>query len=792
MDTKADIYIVEDERIVAKNIEIDLKSIGYNVVGHAVSGEKALTEIMTLVPDLILMDVNLKGQMTGLEVAEEVKKKLNIPVVFLSAYADENTLSRAKQSGAFGFLVKPFQAIDLKTAIEVAFAKFDDMNQVKKEKDRSVLALKESERRYKQIVDNVSDLIYRTNHKGKFTFVNPTISKLTEYSDEEIIGMNYDELIREDYHDRTVEFYQNVFKNNQTYSYYEFPVITKSGKEIWIGQNVQLLHSGKYITGFQAMARDITERVRFQEELIKSKEKAESADKVKSQFLANMSHEIRTPLNGIIGISKLLAKTDLDQKQKEYLQAIIYSSDQLMGIINNILDLSKIEVGKMTLDEREFDFENLISAVMGLFESKATEKDIKIFSVVDDNVPLRLIGDSVKLNQILINLVGNAIKFTQQGEVKLSVGMIKDEGDNCSIKFSISDTGIGIEKAKLEKIFSAFSQAEGETTRKYGGSGLGLTIVKKLILLQKGEISVDSKLGEGTTFTVILPFKKAEKKEVVMDVKGTENKETEEFGLEGLRVLLAEDNLINQLVTTDLLTSKGVEVDVAENGQEALDKLEEKEFDIVLMDMQMPVMDGYQAMSLVRENKSAPYNKIPILALTAHAFDGELERCQAAGADDYLSKPFEPGQLYEKVRSLAHRPAIEVEEAPIEEKSEQMADQNYMDEFDIEVLRKFVGFNEALVISTLELLKSSFEEDDSRIKNLLEIKNIEGIKSIAHKIKPNYALLGLENLKEVCEKLEVSDQLEEQLKLTSILISVNGELTEAISNELNNLANVSA
>ncbi len=774
MINTTNIYVVEDEFIVAENIIFELQGFGYNVVGRSATGEDAIRDILELRPDLILMDINLKGVLTGIDVAHSIRKVVNAPIIFLTAYADESTLSLAKKAGAYGFLVKPFQSIDLKSAIEVAFTNYANIDQAKKQRELSALALKETEERYKQIVENVSDLIYTTNHRGEFTFANPAVSYLTGYTRDEIVGMHYSELVRIDFQEKTVAFYKQMFRDKEMDSYCEFPILTKDGEEIWIGQRVQLLKKGRYVVGFQATSRNITERVKFEEDLIKAKEEAESMAQIKSQFLANMSHEIRTPLNGIVGVSKLLESTNLNDKQKRYLKAIVSSSNQLMGIINNVLDLAKIEAGKMSLDEIEFDFFELIQSVEALFEPTATQKKIDFKLNIDKNIPATLLGDTVKLNQILYNLIGNSIKFTEQGGVCVDVKLISESDRDVCLEIRIKDTGIGIEQDKIEKIFSAFAQAESDTTRRFGGSGLGLTIVKRLVELHNGVIYVKSELGLGAEFNVQISLNKVIQKDNV-DQAIIDDCFTD-IRIEGSRILLVEDNKINQLVTSDLLRAQGVQVDIVSNGKEALEILLNADYDLVLMDMQMPIMDGYEAMRIIRENFEPPLSSIPIIALTAHAFEGELKHCMDEGANAYLSKPFEPKELFMKIEGLIS----------ISKKKEVHAEKKVNDKINMTELLSFVNGNEQLLNSTLELIHTTLKEDMNTILSQVDIGNYDGVRMIAHRIKPNYALLGLSGLKALCQEIEQKHNNSELEHPVKELVERTKSVFLAIEKELKN------
>jgi len=770
------VYIVEDEFIVAENIRIDVQSFGHNVIGSSARGEAAVKEIRDLGPDLVLMDINLKGKMSGLDVAKELKD-LNIPIIFLTAYADEVTIEQAKKLGAYGFLVKPFQPIDLKSSIQVAIGKFSSINKIESERSLSQEKLLETEQKFRNIIENVSDIIYTTDRKGLVEFANPAAVKLIEYNLDEILRNRIEHFIREDYRDRLVEFYKFALKGNENSIYNEFPVITKSGKEVWIGQNVNIIKRNDKIIGFQAVARDITSRIHFQQDLIKAKEEAIEAANLKSQFLANMSHEIRTPLNGIIGIAKLLEETDLNPRQEKYLQAILSSSDQLLGIINNILDLSKIEANKATIDKKRFDFYEMISNTEALFEEKANSKGLKFGCMIDGTIPQYLEGDAVKINQILYNIVINALKFTNEGSVLVKTMLLEKSDTRCIIRIQISDTGIGISQEKIKDIFKAFIQVNSGMTREHGGTGLGLSIVEKLVTLLGGRIEVNSIPGKGTNFTIDLPFliSDQENKEVTME------KVIGDIDFSGRKFLLVEDNKVNQIVTLDVLRSKGAKTEIAGNGQICLELLENNKYDLILMDMQMPVMDGYAAMKMIRNSGDKELREIPIIALTAHAFEGELKKCKECGASDYLSKPFEPNTLFEKIDTLLQKKEVIYLE-PVANELKESNDQN--DHLDINKVLDFVNGDESLLISSLEIIHDTIKED---IQELDQLKN-NGVrydmKRIAHRIKPNFQMIGYTDVYKKCVEIEENENVESNLQALDVIITQSKKATLEIADYL--------
>lgn len=384
------------------------------------------------------------------------------------------------------------------------------------------------------------------------------------------------------------------------------------------------------------------------EEAILEKEKATQREQVKQQFLANMSHEIRTPLNAFIGMTNLLLAKEPRQEQVRYLHAMKQSGENLMFIINDILDMAKIEAGKITFENIPFQPDRILQNVHDTFMLKASEKNIDIICTVDESVPKNLSGDPVRLNQILINLTGNAIKFTGKGFVKVTCSAAKRNDSTADITFKVQDSGIGISKEKLGTIFESFSQADESITRKFGGTGLGLTISKQFAELQGGTISVDSEYGKGTVFSVTIPYKVLPDEEVKTET--IRFSESDLMKLNGMKVLVVEDNEFNQMVVIDTLEtfSKNIKVEVAHNGKEALSKITGNAFDIVLMDVNMPEMNGYEAAQAIRK-LPAPASSTRIIALTASVTREDIDTCLNAGMDDFLPKPFEPAMLLLKL-----------------------------------------------------------------------------------------------------------------------------------------------
>lgn len=402
-------------------------------------------------------------------------------------------------------------------------------------------------------------------------------------------------------------------------------------------------------------------QVKETKDLLKAKEEAEFRTKVaqdlltsKQQFLSYMSHEIRTPMNSIIGFTNVILKTKLTKAQKEYISAIKTSGDTLVVLVNDILDLAKVNSGKMTFACSPFSLPDTIVSITHLFEPKIKEKKLVFEKVCDKNIPEILLGDSVRLGQILLNLISNAIKFTDKGKIKLSVHLLKETTKSVSVEFKLKDSGIGIPKDRLEQIFSDFEQASPDISSNYGGTGLGLAIVKQLIKLQGGVITVHSVVEQGSVFSFTLDFKKASIKDrqSAQSKKQIREEELDAQLLKDIKILIAEDFTLNQLLMKIVIEGFGFDCDVAENGKIAIEKLQQKQYDIVLMDLQMPVMNGYETTDYIR---NTIHSDIPIIALTADVTTIDANKCRDLGMDDYTSKPIDEKLLYDKIVKQLHK-----------------------------------------------------------------------------------------------------------------------------------------
>src|SRR5665647_417818 len=513
---------------------------------------------------------------------------------------------------------------------------------VEEEQKRLDQRLRDQQFYTRSLIESNIDALMTTDPSGIITDVNKQMEALTGCTRDELIGAPFKDFFTDP---ERAEAAIKVVLSEKKVTDYELTACARDGKKTVVSYNATTFYDrGRTLQGVFAAARDVTERKRVEVELKEAKADAESASRTKSDFLASMSHEIRTPMNAIMGIADLLAKTALSPEQDKYVQIFRRAGDNLLNLINDILDLSKVEASQLELERTGFSLNDHLEKVTEMVAARAHEKGLTLVCEIAPGVPNDLVGDPTRLRQVLLNLIGNAIKFTQSGGVSLRVALDTGSSVPTALRFTVSDTGIGIPGEKLAQVFERFTQADSSTTRRFGGSGLGLTISRRLVELMGGRIWLESEVGKGSVFAFAVPF----------EISATINRPTAapvgtdpELPLPALRILLAEDSPDNCIITMAYLEDTPYQVEIAETGAIACDKFRAGHYDLVLMDRQMPVMDGLTATRTIRAwehaNNRSP---TPIIALTASALKGDREKCLAAGCTAFLTKPIKHCLLY--------------------------------------------------------------------------------------------------------------------------------------------------
>ncbi len=587
---------------------------------------------------IALVDVQMP-EMDGFELVQILKsnpKTRDILVLFVTAISKEDKYAiKGLAGGAIDYLHKPLDPYITMAKVENFVLLAKSQREIK-QKNRELEV-------YSIMVNNSTDVICEIDPQTfKIKRINPAIQRMLGYPQHDVIDKSFIDLIELRERDLAVIHLENLTLENDSFRSFETRVKTIKNEVIWVECKANY-HEG--ILSVNVI--DINSIKEFQQGLIRSKELAEESKKMKENFLANMSHELRTPINGIMGITHLLKGTMMNEQQTNMLELIETSSKSLLGVINDVLDLSKIEAGKFAIVRGNTDVRQLVRAVSDLLGFRATEKHLSLVVEISDKVPQFIYADSLRLNQILMNLVGNALKFTEKGMVKVLVKLEEAKNDKVKLSFRVEDSGIGIPEDKLKTIFDSYNQVQNSGTRNYGGTGLGLTIVKRLSDLKGGTLDVESEQGRGSTFTFTNWYTTMAEPDKEPDV---------EVGslvpFENLRVLLAEDNTINQFIAVKLLQEWNAVTEVAENGIKALELFKEKDFDIILMDTQMPLMDGYEAARKIRSEFPDNKRNIPIISVTAAVLKSEQQEAMDAGMNAVIPKPYDPVLLYKKIKSL--------------------------------------------------------------------------------------------------------------------------------------------
>lgn len=654
-------------------------------------------------------------------------------------------------------------------------------------------ALRRSEKKYRALFEGSHGLMCTHDLDGNMLSVNPAAGEIVGLPVQQLLELNISDILLNS--DPAVfENYIAEITENKIASGI-MKAKDREGKDLYVAfRNVLYEEEGSapYVIGSGV---DITDRYIIEKELeqanslaeinierlheaLKELERAnrevESSAQVKEEFLANMSHEIRTPLNAIIGFTDLLAETKLSQEQMEHLDAVHTSGKKLLKTINEILDFSKLEAGKLDIESTVFNVQQVIKEEHRLFAPKAAEKGISYEYKMDVNdVPTQVVGDPYRLRQILSNLIGNAIKFTEEGGVTLSARVVEDAAEAVVLEFAVKDSGIGIPKEKHDQVFENFVQAKSSTTRKYGGTGLGLAIVKRLVDLQQGKIDLKSATDAGAEFAVTityLKYKGEHESASNSTISGGER-------LQDLLVLLAEDNDLNRQLTTRALESNGHTVHVALNGREAVNMVQERQYDIVLMDIQMPELDGEEASRIIRQELQM---QVPIIALTAHTFSKEIERYLALGVNAHLAKPFRKQELLRLIQHVLHKDTAMLEE----QANDQLVDLSF--------IKELADNDPEFICEMLELFIEQNPSDVALLEKHISIGDLENVRTAAHKVRNSYNSIGCAPGGQILAKMEeLAQQSVDPAHLSALmdeLLALSDPIFEVLRAELEHYA----
>ncbi|ANE48110.1 histidine kinase [Paenibacillus swuensis] len=665
------LLLVDDQPENLLTLEAVLTDENYNLI-KANSGEEALRYLLKYDFAVIVLDVQMPG-MDGFQTARLIKardKTKHIPIIFISANSKEtNHLFAGYSVGAMDYMVKPFVPQILKSKIEgfvslyistktlqmqtnLLHQKTLELEKMNNELLRVTYSLTKVEAQARMIHQTSIDSMITFNEEGRIMTVNPAVEIMFGYPDTDLVDKDIHLILPalSDLENRSGEAAGKGLSGK--YIVGKLSEVkprrangTSFDAEIQIGE--ALIDEVRI---FACTVSDITERKQAERQLVYAKEKAEIAARAKTEFLAMMSHEIRTPMNGVIGMTDLLLETDLSEEQREYADIIRKSGDSLVAIINDILDISKMESGRMELDPHPFSISSCIEETLDLFSAKSKERNLEMVTCIDPGLPSWYIGDVTRLRQVLMNLVGNAVKFTDQGGVYIVVSKKQEDEEYIELEFCVRDTGIGIQADKMPQLFKPFSQLDSSMTRKYGGTGLGLAICKNLVELMGGRIRVETPEEQNGTmfiFTILLePYKSDHFMEETEPYCASSAEAEGE--LQHKHILVAEDNDINQQLISCMLQKLGYSFDIAENGELAVQWSETRDYDLILLDIHMPVMDGLEAARLIHARTD---KHPPMVAMTANVLDGDKEKCLDAGMIDFIPKPLK----LEQVKRLLHQ-----------------------------------------------------------------------------------------------------------------------------------------
>lgn len=796
------VLIVEDDlpsRIFIKSVT---KKFVDNLF-EAENGKQGLDQFIKHRPDIVISDIGMP-LMNGLDMSRKIKEiQSDTLIILTTAFDNKEMLLDAIDIGIDQYILKPINKQNIDRALHRCFEI--------KELERKVQSQYDYIQSLSQAVESSMSMVFILQQDGLITYCNPKFTDITGYKYEEIHDKKPCDFLYVEPNINCLE-YQDAIAGERPWNG-ELLCKNSDGEQFWISASLAPIkgESGK-AKSFVQVSEDITSRIIAKEELKKSnsileqrvkartkelqttndkllvevqerikaeeimrraKESAEQANNAKSLFLAKVSHELRTPMNGILGMSSILLDTDLTEKQKRSLNIVKYSADQLLKIINDILDYSKMESGKFKLSESEFELRKTICNCLDILRPMAKNKDIELSSEIMPDVPDNLIGDQNRFQQIILNLVGNSVKFTEKGSVQVSCQINEIKENTVDLRFSVKDTGIGISPENLDKLFKSFSQIEHTMTRKHGGTGLGLSISKEIVEQMGGKIHVESQAGVGSDFIFNAVFKIDHdiKLDILTDPDLHDNSldhVAAKYPDFNAKILVAEDSIINQEVIKEALLMKNCSVDFAENGKEAIEKFQSNDYELIFMDVQMPELDGLAATQKIRQLENG--KSIPIIGLTAHVAPEHKQECFDAGMDGYISKPFEWDDVYNILSKKLNN------------------NSNKKPPININKLLKNINNNENLLKKISLYFLNNYEKDLDKFNEAYSESNYEDLARRAHKYKSELGNFGAEEAVKLTKKIEKVSKSEDKSELSDLVSKLN-DIINQIAKDLEEILN---
>ncbi len=764
------ILVVEDDLPSRVFISTILKGYFQNIF-MAENGQEGLEVFKEHSPDIIVSDIGMPV-MNGLDMARYIRRiNPRVPIILTTAFDNKSVLLEAIELGINSYIIKPVQKEQMITVLENVSSSILIERQLKQQEDRlKVLS---------SAVEHSLSFVLIFDKNGIIEYANPALCDSTGFSPEELIGNNIKLLEVYDF-----DGYSAYHKAVNEFSEWqgELPVKMKNGDSFWVSSACSLIYNDeslepKYVQVSeditvkkiqednlikynekleqkvkertsalesinQKLLSEIETRKKTEQDLIKAKEAAEAANKAKSLFLAKVTHELRTPMNGVLGMTSILLDSNIDEKQRRALNIVKYSADTLLNIINDLLDWSKIETGKLTLDNRVFNLREMLNHTYDMLFSIAASKGLEFKLHLTNDIPEFFFGDSNRIQQVLINLLGNAIKFTEDGYVELTVQKLNQKDRIVELEFMVKDTGIGIEPEKVSRLFQSFSQIDNTLTRKYGGTGLGLAISKEIVEMMNGKIVCNSVPDVGSSFEFSIQLELSDSSSKLIDSVSDNSLAhiADTYPDFNLSILVVEDSIINQQVINEALLKKNCKVDLANNGKESIDKFKTNAYDLIFMDIQMPGMDGLQATSAIREiEKENKLIRTPIISLTAHDDEHSKIDAKEAGCDGFISKPFKWGEIYKVLNSYYQIKKSKYHNA---------------ETVNLTNLMNSINHNKDILKKLSQYFVDNVPQEMIDLRKSVEDNNFEDIVKYSHKMKSEFGNFGAERSVELLKAME--------------------------------------